>query len=103
MALKRGPVVYCLEEVDNGLAPQRLSLPADASLTSRFVPDLLGGAMVIEGMALATDIEGWGDMLYATTAPRLVPRKFTAIPYHLWANRDAGAMQVWVREARANG
>lgn len=103
VALKRGPVVYCLEEVDNGLAPQRLSLPADAELSARYVPELLGGAIVIEGEALATEAEGWGENLYATEPPREVTRKFTAIPYHLWANREAGAMQVWIREARTNG
>lgn len=103
VALKRGPVVYCLEEVDNGLAPQRLSLAPDAELAARFAPELLGGAMVIEGEALATDATGWGETLYSTDAPRLAPRRFTAVPYHLWANRAAGGMQVWLREAPRHG
>ena len=44
VALKRGPVVYCVEETDLGGEPQRLRLPASAELSPRYDASLLGGA-----------------------------------------------------------
>jgi len=96
VALKRGPVVYCLEEVDNGIAPQRFVLN-DSPIESEFVPGLLGGAVVLSGEAEATSADGWGGALYRSGPPLREPRRFRAIPYHLWANREAGGMQVWIR------
>lgn len=98
VALKRGPVVYCLEEVDNGLPVQQLRLLAGTELEARFVSDLLGGAVVIEGPAEQASLLQWGEGLYRTSPPALEPTRFRAIPYHLWANREAGAMAVWMRE-----
>lgn len=100
VALKRGPVVYCVEETDVGVEPQRLRLPADAPLVPRYEEGLLGGAVVIEGEALEADAAGWGEGLYGTRRPVLKPRPFRAVPYHLWANRAPGAMQVWLTETR---
>ncbi len=98
VALKRGPVVYCVEETDIGTEPQRLRISADTNLTPRFDETLLGGAVVLEGEALEADAEDWGPTLYRNRPPSLKGRTFKAIPYHLWANRDEGAMQVWLTE-----
>lgn len=98
VALRRGPVVYCVEETDAGTQPQRLRIPRDAPLAARFDGELLGGAVVLEGDALEADAGDWSDTLYRTAPPSLRPKAFKAIPYHLWANRDVGAMQVWLTE-----
>ncbi|MFL5244864.1 MAG: hypothetical protein ACJ8FY_22410 [Gemmataceae bacterium] len=47
MALQRGPVVYCLEGVDNDSQVRNLCLPEAASFRAMFVKDLLGGVEVI--------------------------------------------------------
>jgi uncharacterized protein len=99
IALRRGPVVYCVEEADTDMPPQRLRLPRRSPLTARFDPALLGGAVIIEGEALAASDAGWEGGLYRADAPILEPRPFRAIPYHLWANREPGAMAVWLLEA----
>ncbi|GGA99491.1 hypothetical protein GCM10011491_29710 [Brucella endophytica] len=98
VAFKRGPMVYCVEETDIGTEPQRLRIPRDAALEPRFDDGLLGGAVVLEGEALEADASGWEGTLYRKAPPALKPRPIKAIPYHLWANRDAGAMQVWLTE-----
>ncbi len=98
VAFKRGPVVYCVEQADIGTEPQRLRIIRDAALKPRFDADLLGGAVVLEGDALEADAGDWSGTLYRTTRPSLKPKAFRAIPYHLWANRDEGAMQVWLTE-----
>ncbi|QQA41788.1 glycoside hydrolase family 127 protein [Pelagovum pacificum] len=98
VALKRGPVVYCVEEVDNGIAPQRLVLSSEDAIEADFRSDLLGGATVLHGPARSIDSGGWDGQLYSRTPPREVPATFTAVPYHLWANREAGGMLVWMME-----
>ena len=99
VALQRGPLVYCLEEIDNGPALSDIALPRDAVLSARFEADLLGGVMVITGEATRRDVVGWDERLYrpAGSLVKTIPLK--AIPYYAWANRTPGEMLVWVREA----
>ncbi len=99
VALKRGPLVYCVEEVDNpGGAVQRLKLPRDAELKSSTRADLFGGAVTLSARAKAIDPSDWHD-LYRTTPPRETNATLTALPYYLWANRGRGSMMVWIPEA----
>jgi hypothetical protein len=95
VALQRGPVVYCVEEADNGPQLSALSLPRASRLEARHVPDLLGGCVIIEGAAARTPA---GAVLYSTEPPAPVPVRLRAVPYALWANRGEGEMRVWVRE-----
>ncbi|MGV2787931.1 glycoside hydrolase family 127 protein, partial [Clostridium perfringens] len=62
-AIQRGPLVYCLESVDHGAPVSSLSLAGDPKLHSRFDPDLLGGAVVIEGDGWLEESDDWGDEL----------------------------------------
>ena len=80
--LTRGPLVYCLESVDNpgmDIFTARLkpsSIVDDVSCVT-FLPALLGGTIVITGKT--TD-----------------GKNLTFIPYFLWANRGETQMTVWV-------
>jgi DUF1680 family protein len=77
VAITRGPLVYCLESVDNphiDIFTAQIDL---SSLRDEFLPDLLGACVVIHGK---------------TTDGK--PLKF--IPYFLWANRGQSQMTVWV-------
>jgi DUF1680 family protein len=96
VAIQRGPVIYCLEAVDNGGAVRNLAIPRDASLTAKYRPDMLGGVTVIQGAALAKP--PWPDTLYrgSSSAPDGTKVEFTAIPYFANANRQTGEMTVWV-------
>jgi DUF1680 family protein len=103
VALMRGPLLYCMEQADNpGLDPREVILPPDAPIDAEFRPDLLGGTTVLKGRGrvVAPDA-AWDDRLYRTagTASAAAPRDvaLTFIPYHLWANREPGRMQVWLR------
>ena len=85
VALMRGPIVYCLEAVDQpGVDLFRLVLPQDTDLRADHRAGLLGGVTVLQGKALA-DAER--------------PVTLTAVPYYAWANREKGAMTMWVDEA----
>ncbi|MBN1395146.1 MAG: glycoside hydrolase family 127 protein [Pirellulales bacterium] len=78
-AVRRGPVVYCFEAVDNRGSVKNLALPRDPKFTAVYRTDLLGGVAVVEGTAE----DG---------------RKIAAVPYYAWDNRRPGEMAVWVRQ-----
>ncbi len=96
VALQRGPIVYCLEETDNGTNLDAVALPRGAKLTARFDPKLLGGVTVITGKGRR---ETGGPALYTSDAPAAKPVALRAVPYCTWANRRPGEMLVWIREA----
>lgn len=100
VALKRGPLVYCLEEIDNpGGRVQRLKLPRMAELRAETRADLFDGVVTLRADALAIDESDW-TTLYRTTPPKDEAATLTALPYYLWANRGQGSMMVWVPEVQ---
>jgi len=98
IALQHGPLVYCLEQADNGELISALSIDPAQSLTTRFDAELLGGAVVIEGTVTRELTSDWDDHLYQDSPPTIQEQPFTAIPYFLWANRGEGDMAVWIRK-----
>ncbi len=100
IALRRGPIVYCVEAVDHEGMVANLSLSPDANLKTVFAPSLLGGVTVLKGKALAEDMKAWQDKLYQpANRIRRGEVEFTAIPYYAWDNRAAGEMVVWIPQA----
>lgn len=91
VALQRGPVVYCLEGVDNGGQSRDLVLPADPKPTMVFKKELLGGVVVVRGEAQRVAIGADGKRTSK-------PVTFTAVPYFAWDNRAPGPMVVWLPE-----
>jgi hypothetical protein len=79
VAVRRGPIVYCFEAIDNGGRVSNIILPHDPKFTAEHRPDLLGGVTVIEGVAR----DG---------------RKILGVPYYAWDHREPGEMIVWVRQ-----
>jgi DUF1680 family protein len=86
LAIERGPIVYCLEGIDQ----------ADTTVFNKFIPDqtpmtanyeqtLLGGVVSLTGQAQEVQPDG---------SVKEVP--FKAIPYATWNNRGAGQMAVWI-------
>ncbi len=96
VALQRGPLIYCLETVDNPIPLHHLSLPASAALEPHFVPTLLGGVTVIRGTAQALETGDWSGALYRAAPPKRVPHPLVAIPYYAWDHRQPGEMCVWI-------
>src|SRR5207249_5347840 len=88
VAVERGPIVYCLEwpESDNGHALDAL-LDSAAALKPAPGAETVAGVPVIE--APATSVRN----------PASPATPITLIPYHLWANRGAGEMSVWLSAA----
>lgn len=99
VCVTRGPVVYCLEEADNGPELHRLGLTAESEFSARYEPELLGGVVTLEANGKRLSDTGWGDALYRRyQRPSYEEQKLRWIPYYAWANRGLGEMSVWVRD-----
>lgn len=98
VALKRGPLVYCVEEADNpGGRVQRLKIKRDGALEAKTEVGLFDGVVTLKAPATAIDEGEWSG-LYRTRPPAEREASLTAIPYYLWANRGQGSMVVWIPE-----
>ena len=95
-ALRRGPLVYCFENVDNpDGAFETLSLVENGNIDAVYDSETLDGITLLRGTGTAYDIEEWGSNLYLSI-PSSKPMTVTAIPYYAWCNRGPGQMAVWV-------
>lgn len=100
VALKRGPVVYCLESADlpDGVGVLDVCVPGDARFLARYDQRLLGGVVTLDGTLLAKPAEDWSGQLYREVKPtESKPVKVRLVPYFAWANRGSGEMSVWLR------
>ena len=96
-ALVYGPWVYCLEEADNGHGLSLLS--ADPDSPFMFRKTQIAGRPCLEIIARGSRrTPAAQDELYGQYHPaekETVSLRF--IPYYMWANREEGQMQVFVR------
>ncbi|AFZ66343.1 glycoside hydrolase family 127 protein [Deinococcus peraridilitoris] len=105
VAIQRGPLVYCLEEIDNGGPLASLVLPADATLEERVSDILLPGMVMLDGRAMREETfdslgetnRGEAGTLYRPFMPAFTEVPVRAVPYFLWGNRELGEMNVWLR------
>lgn len=101
VAVMRGPVVYCLEETDNGKDLQKLLI--DPKLNVTVSDGNICGTPVKKLTAagfrqLDTHIEKESEALYHVwKKPEFEKAELSYIPYYTWANRGENEMQVWTR------
>ncbi|MBV8901294.1 MAG: glycoside hydrolase family 127 protein [Verrucomicrobia bacterium] len=95
VALSRGPLVYCLEQADNGPDLEGVIVSPEAEFQAVERPDLLGGATVLTGPGSREEVRT--KQLYTDEPPPVERVTLTAVPYYTWDNREPGEMQVWVR------
>lgn len=97
VAIKRGPVVYCVESPDlpedTGILD--VYLPEGSGLDARFRPDFLGGLTTISGAVLLRSNQDQG-MYRTLTKPVWKTVRTTFVPYYAWGNRGASEMTVWL-------
>ena len=103
IALQRGPVVFCMEQLDqsadatNASNFPRYVAALTESTSARYDPALLDGVVVLEhpGAMLSAD----KPVLYQESLPEHKSASETTlrmIPYYAWSNRQLSAMQVWI-------
>ncbi|QHT67520.1 glycoside hydrolase family 127 protein [Rhodocytophaga rosea] len=77
VALEKGPLVYCVEGVDNGGKVSNIAISSNTAFSIEKKSSLINGITVIHGK----------------TANQ---RGFMAIPYYAWSHRGPGEMAVWL-------
>jgi DUF1680 family protein len=94
VAVKRGPVVYCLETagLPYGVKMSGVYLTADVTNSvPRFDNKVLDGVTLIECEGAVVEETPWQGRLYRPlpgSKPR--PANFTLTPHYAWANRGSG-------------
>ena len=101
-ALMRGPLVYCVEETDNGEGLNGITLSADVSQAKTSEIAGLRGAVALD-LPISRDTADWGAALYRTSPPAAKQASARFVPYPFWDNREPGEMLVWVRAGEARG
>jgi DUF1680 family protein len=100
VAIERGPLVYCTEEIDagSGIAVDSLRLRQGLSTVLPFDPDLLGGIRAIsnDGVSLTDRDTVTYRSSTAASQDTLSACEFKSVPYFTWANRSIGPMRVWL-------
>ena len=109
VAFQRGPIVYCMEHLDqadsqHGMNLNYFTARLSANTTTRFDPDLLNGIMVLDHPGTITLSSADKELYYSATEAEKVevtPTTLRLIPYYAWANRGPAGMQVWIPYRRA--
>ncbi len=76
VCIERGPLVYCLEAIDNEGKALGRTLPDTAAFTVEWQPDLLHGVNVVHARSGGAEL--------------------TFVPYYAWGHRGVGEMAVWL-------
>jgi DUF1680 family protein len=99
VAVMKGPLVFCMEEVDNEPNLPAYFLDTGAELNEYYDENILGGSLVIRGSGRKIRSDGWdaGD-LYTLRKPEFENKDITLVPYPYWGNRKTGEMLVWIKE-----
>ena len=108
VAIQRGPLIYCLEELDqpSGVSLSDVAVNAERTreFQNEFKSDLLGGVVVLHHTGVAYENNPRRNVLYSRYnggPPKTRRMPLTFIPYYAWANREATSMQVWTPLVKA--
>ncbi|APB36847.1 glycoside hydrolase family 127 protein [Heyndrickxia coagulans] len=99
VALQHGPVIYCLEEADNGAGLHQIILPRKSGFTVEYHDDLLHGVNVVTAKGYKIKQDTWNNSLYAPKEYEVAETTIKAVPYYAWCNRTPGEMMVWIHES----
>lgn len=99
VCITKGPLVYAIEEIDNGADLSSIVIDTSAALTEKWEEDLLGGTSAIYAKGFRIQEEGWdSNKLYREYDLQMEETTIKAIPYCYWNNRGVGEMRVWIHE-----
>lgn len=75
VAIQRGPIIYCAEEIDNPETYEVIQITDDTSFEARESEQLKG---IVEVIAKGSN-----------------QQEYVFVPYYSWGNREIGKMKVW--------
>jgi hypothetical protein len=97
VAVKRGPIVYCLEseDISQEADVNSVSLDIDSKFKTQFF-ELKGRGIVTIKAKVFLDNQNWSKKLYRPLRKEKSSVDVTLIPYYTWGNRSKGDMSVWL-------
>src|ERR1700723_3190878 len=111
VAVQRGPIVYCMEGLDQNAAAAdfaEVAIVVNPKALKAFEvqhkPALLEGVTVLKHSGAVYESASDKGPLYAdatAATPKTRAESLTLIPYYAWANRKPTEMQVWIPYTRA--
>jgi uncharacterized protein len=110
VAVQRGPLVYCLEQLDQADGVQLFDVSLDvrqkdaSAFHEEFRGDLLGGIVVLKhtgAVSVKSNSHGALYRSYTAEGPEAREVELSFVPYYVWANRAATQMQVWTPVLKA--
>jgi DUF1680 family protein len=97
VAVKRGPVVYCLESSDlPGQNIFNIMIPSAIKFQPVVMKIDKGNIVALTGEARILENSNWKNTLYKEVNRTTKPFKIKLIPYYAWANRGKSDMTVWI-------
>ncbi|HCM26350.1 MAG: hypothetical protein A2Z99_09200 [Treponema sp. GWB1_62_6] len=100
VAVMRGPLVYCAEELDNGSDLHNLLVDPAGSVGGKSLPQKTDSGVVLQ-LSGSREKEHT-ETLYCEYQPEDIGEagQITLVPYYQWGNRQPGQeMRVWLRNA----
>jgi uncharacterized protein len=109
VAFQRGPIVFCMEHLDQNEREQGMNLAGyavrmDGNTTAQFDPNLLDGVMVLSHPGSISRTPADLGLYYSASEnaeAQVSPTTVKLIPYYAWANREPASMQVWIPYSHA--
>jgi len=90
VAFQRGPLVYCVEHLNNAGPKQSFIIPNNVVFNTSFNKDLLNGIVTIKANVPVFKPSDDGKSV------KTEQEEIIAIPYFAWANRGNSQMDVWL-------
>ena len=98
VAVQRGPVVYCMEEQDNGADLHLISVDTDSKSQVKDIKIAGTSAKAIEVGGYKQQASDSKGLYYSVVKKDLKEVTLTYIPYYMWANRGENEMTVWANK-----
>lgn len=101
IAIQRGPLVYCIEEQDNGAELHNIRLDSTTKFETFTGNGLFAGKTLIKADSVrigSQDAQLLPLYSYNQPKPETKKQELILIPYFTWANRSLGEMRVWINE-----
>lgn len=101
IAVKRGPVVYCLESTDlPGKSIFNAFVPTSTKFEAKAIT--IDGAEMISlvGTAKMVKPNNWKNVLYRPVGNQNTETEIKLVPYFAWGNRGHSEMSVWLSVSR---
>ncbi len=99
VAVLRGPLVYCVEEIDldKDVNLNDIYIPRNFSPEVIYKKEFLGGINILEGKVLKSNVHVSNEKLYSRGVKfETESTNIRMIPYFSWHNRGNSEMAVWL-------